>query len=273
MTLFEVYHQTLASHEVDDFSLREWLRFIHHYSSMNDLVLHWHEPFEKNHLFEEGLQRLKTGYPVAYLTKETTFLGQSFYVDERVLIPRPETEELVMLTLRLMKTHHITPESFIDLGTGSGVLALMMKHYFPDAFVVGVDQSVAALEVARLNASKKKLDVIWIHSDWFQKIPPSMAFNVVLANPPYIGQQETIDSSVWSFEPHSALIASPPTKHYESILVQCLAYLRRPSLIVFEIAPELENSLRDILHRMSLTIYGFEKDLNQKIRMLWILVK
>jgi release factor glutamine methyltransferase len=273
MTIFQAYQTTLNLGEVNDFSIREWLRFMHGFDSMSELVLRWQEPLNDQHRFEQGIARLKTGYPVAYLIQQTTFMGRTFFVDERVLIPRPETEELIGLTLRLMKEHAIAPTSLIDLGTGSGVIALTMKHFFPSALVMGVDQSLAALDVAKINTKLMNTDVTWIQSDWFKSIPSSVKVDVVLSNPPYIGDQMTIEPSVWQFEPQEALIAIPPTRHYETIIQQSQNHMNRPGLLVFEMAPELQPSLIDILKALSIAKYGFEKDVNQKIRMLWILVK
>jgi release factor glutamine methyltransferase len=273
MTIFQAYQTTLNLGEVDDFSIREWLRFMHGYASMTELVLKWQEPLKDHNRFEQGIARLKTGYPIAYLIQHTMFMGRTFFVDDRVLIPRPETEELIALTLRLMKEYAVAPTSFVDLGTGSGAIALTMKQFFPSAYVMGVDQSLAALEVAKMNGKLLNTDVTWIQSDWFKSIPTSTKVDVVLSNPPYIGDQTTIDNSVWQFEPQEALIAIPPTRHYETIIQQSQNHMNRPGLLVFEMAPELQPSLMDILKALSITKYGFEKDVNQKIRMLWILVK
>jgi release factor glutamine methyltransferase len=274
MTIAEAYQHAFNLGKVDDFSIREWLRYLHGLSSMSELVMHFDKPLKDHDRFLQGLLQLEKGMPVAYLIQETSFMGMNLYVDPRVLIPRPETEELIALTVKLMKQWNIAPTAFLDLGTGSGAIALACKKFFPDAFVMGIDLSEQALNVAKKNAERLKLDVIWKQSDWFSKIERSFRFPVILGNPPYIDAQATIDPSVWQYEPHEALIASPPTKHYQTMIVEGLSYLIRPGLMVFEIAPDLQPALTDFVQAISeIHQFGFEKDVNLKTRMLWILVK
>jgi len=148
---------------------------------------------------------LKTHKPVQYVLGEAWFLGMPFYVNESVLIPRPETEELVMLAVENLRTN----VSIIDIGTGSGCIPISLAKRMQDAAITSVDISVAAIEVAERNATKhhaqiqfKQLDFL-NEGNWSQ-LP---VFNAIVSNPPYIpeGEKEKIDRNVTLWEPDIAL--------------------------------------------------------------------
>jgi release factor glutamine methyltransferase len=148
------------------------------------------------------------GHPLQYLEGTAAFGPIELMVDERVLIPRPETEQLWELAIRLVKG----PAIVVDLGTGSGALALALAHAFPAARVIGVDLSSSALDVARFNGEHLGLDVEWRHGDLWAALDPGLAGTVdlVVSNPPYIaeGDWESLPPDVRQ-EPRGALIAGP----------------------------------------------------------------
>lgn len=149
-----------------------------------------------------------SGRPLQYLEGTAAFGPLELVVDERVLIPRPETEQLWELAVRLVRT----PGVVVDLGTGSGALALALAHAFPSARVFGVDLSSSALDVARLNGERLGLDVEWRHGDLWAALDPDLAGTVdlVVSNPPYIaqGEWELLPADVRQ-EPRAALVAGP----------------------------------------------------------------
>lgn len=157
-------------------------------------------PVEKLAELQKGLIRLQDGVPVAYLTHEKEFYGLNFYVDERVLVPRPETEQLVELVLKYAK------ESVLELGTGSGAIAISVKKTRPDLKVTAGDISDLALEVANKNCVQLGVDVDLIESDLLAKIPDEK-FDILVANLPYIGldTHNLIADNVDRHEPHLAL--------------------------------------------------------------------
>lgn len=143
--------------------------------------------------------------PLQYIIGETEFCGLKLDVDRRALIPRPETELLVELVVGSCAT---PPSRILDLGTGSGAIALALAKAFPSAAVTAVDVSLEALELARSNAAKTGSGgrVEFHHSDWFSAVPPQR-FDLIVANPPYLSATETAETApeVRGFEPASAL--------------------------------------------------------------------
>lgn len=157
-------------------------------------------PVEKLAELQKGWIRLQDGLPVAYLTHEKEFYGLSFYVDERVLVPRPETEQLVDLVLKYAKG------AVLELGTGSGAIAISVKKGRPELEVTATDISDAALEVANKNCVQLGADVELIQSDLLEKVTEG-TFDVLVANLPYIGKVEhaSLAENVEKHEPHVAL--------------------------------------------------------------------
>lgn len=127
-------------------------------------------------------QRRQRGEPIAYLTGEREFYGLSLKVSPAVLIPRPETELLVELAIQ-----YLPPAGrLLDMGTGSGAIAIAVAHARPDVKVTALDVSAAALEIAQFNAEHHQLNVSFLCSDWFAALNPSDRYDVIVSNPPYI---------------------------------------------------------------------------------------
>jgi len=148
--------------------------------------------------------------PLQYITGEASFGDLTLKVDKRVLIPRPETEQLVELVREQRAT---TPASVLDLGTGSGAIALALAKAWPETAVTAVDRSREALELARENATVAGLDrrVNFLESDWFAALPAGARYDVIVANPPYLSEEEMAETQpeVREHEPKGALSAGP----------------------------------------------------------------
>jgi release factor glutamine methyltransferase len=153
--------------------------------------------------FEEWARRRREGEPVAYLVGHREFYGLDLAVNPAVLIPRPETELLVEWALER------APASVLDLGTGSGAIALAIRSGLPKARVVAVDASAAALVVARRNAVRLGLDVDWRHGRWFEPARGER-FDLVVSNPPYVAEGDRhLGEGDVRYEPRSALVSGP----------------------------------------------------------------
>ncbi len=144
--------------------------------------------------------RRLAGEPVAYLLGHKEFFGLQLQVDARVLVPRPDTETLVEWALELLPAHGCA----VDLGTGSGAIALALAQRRPDAAITAVDRSVDALEVARCNAERLGLPVRWLPGDWLQGVVER--FDLIVSNPPYIAPGDPHLAAL-AHEPLSALVA------------------------------------------------------------------
>jgi len=151
--------------------------------------------------FRDFVQRREKGEPVAYILGHKEFYGLDLIVNPAVLIPRPETELLVDLALQRAFS------SVVDLGTGSGAIALAIKHQRPKARVVAVEASAAALTVARRNASRLNLDIEFRHGEWLNPLAGEQ-FDLIVANPPYVAEGDHHLGSL-GFEPRGALVAGP----------------------------------------------------------------
>ncbi len=149
-------------------------------------------------------ERRAQGEPIAYLVGEREFYGRRFAVSPAVLIPRPETELLVQLALHRLREQRVP--RVLDLGTGSGCLAITLALECPQATVVAVDRSADALAVASANADRLGARVQFLASDWFEAIDST--FDVVVANPPYVATNDAHLSAL-RHEPQSALVAGP----------------------------------------------------------------
>ncbi len=147
--------------------------------------------------------------PMQYIIGETDFFDLKLKVDRRALIPRPETE----LLLELVTARQITPpDTILDLGTGSGAIALALARHFPTSAVTAVDLSAEALALARENATAAGLAerVTLVRSNWFADVPPALRFDLIVANPPYLSAEETAEAApeVKAHEPAAALTAA-----------------------------------------------------------------
>lgn len=151
--------------------------------------------------FEKSIERRKIGEPVAYIVGHKEFYGLDLAVNPAVLIPRPETELLVDLALKK------SFRSAVDLGTGSGAVALALKKHCPNARVVGVEASAAALVVAQRNAARLALQVDFRHGRWFEPLAGER-FDLVVGNPPYVAEGDPHLPDL-RFEPLSALVSGP----------------------------------------------------------------
>ena len=156
--------------------------------------------------FEALIKQRLQGIPIAYLTGTREFWSRDFTVTPDVLIPRPDTELLIELSLDIIPKNQAV--NLIDLGTGSGIIAVTLAAERPNAQVIAVDASLAALAVARLNARQHQLtNIEFYQSDWFANVP-KLLFDLVISNPPYIDfDDEHLQQGDVRFEPKTALIA------------------------------------------------------------------
>jgi release factor glutamine methyltransferase len=189
--------------------------------------------------FVEGMvERRRGGEPLQYVLGLWSFRRLELVVDRRVLIPRPETEMVVEVALEELRA------LAVDLGTGSGAIAISLALEMPRARVWGTDRSEDALAVARANLSGMGTSVATrvrlSAGDWFSALPPNLRgeFDVIVANPPYVGADEVLPAEVADWEPAGALVAGPTgLEAVADILAGAPAWLRRPGAVVVEIAP------------------------------------
>ncbi len=158
----------------------------------------------KDQNLDEAIKRLENGEPVQYIVGDVDFYGNIIKVNKNVLIPRPETEELVEKTYNLIKDLFPNKEiNILDIGTGSGCIPISLKKLIPESIVTACDISEKALEVAKDNAKSNNTEITFINSDIFSNIKDK--FDCIISNPPYIRYDEEIMDIVKNNEPHEAL--------------------------------------------------------------------
>ncbi len=219
---------------------------------------------------KENIDRLNNGEPVQYIVGNVSFYGNIIDVDKRVLIPRFETEELVENTVKYIKKYNY--KSIVDIGTGSGCIAITLKKFFPEILVDAVDISKDALEVAKKNADKNNVNINFYEGNLLE--PLSKKYDVIISNPPYIAYDEEIMDIVKNNEPHIALYASNNgLYYYEEILKNVYKYINNNGLIAFEIGYNQGEEIKKLASKY-LNKYDFEikKDMTGKDRMVFIRV-
>ncbi len=182
--------------------------------------------------------------PLQYLTGSQEFMGLEFEVNPHVLIPRQDTEVLVEAVLERLEAGM----QVLDLCTGSGCIAVSLKHYRPDCCVTASDVSEQALETAKENGKKNQADITWIHSDLFEKIQGS--FDVIVSNPPYIPTAviETLMPEVREHEPMSALDGAEDGLYfYRKITEESVGYLKDGGFLCYEIGHDQGDSVSAIM--------------------------
>jgi release factor glutamine methyltransferase len=212
------------------------------------------EPSEQARVaFRELVRRRAEHTPVAYLVGRREFYSLSFRVTPDVLIPRPETELLVVQLLDLIKEHPSEgPLEIADVGTGSGVLAVCAVKHAPACRVTAIDLSPAALEVARLNARDLGAaeSIEFLHSDLFDAVPAERRFDFILSNPPYVKESEleNLAPDVRDHEPRMALAAGEHgVSVIERLIPQSADRLHPGGRLLMEISPMIEERVHDLL--------------------------
>lgn len=239
-----------------------------------ELLNHLEEvvPEEKVELLKKEIKALEKNIPLQYVLGHINFYGNDFYIDERVLIPRFETEELVENTIKYINKYFPEPVDIIDLGTGSGVIGLTLEKKVSTKSVDLIDISKEALEVTHINCEKLSSKANIIESDMFSSVEKK--YDVIISNPPYIKTEEEIESIVKENEPHIALYAGPNGLDcYQKILENIKDHMKERCLIAFEIGYTQKEDLKQLISKyLPTSKVEVKKDLSGKDRMIFITV-
>ena len=239
-----------------------------------NLISHFDEELKDEKTLDEYVLRISKGEPLQYVVGEAYFVNSNYYVSPDVLIPRQETEELAVATLKMIvKMFGKEPEiKIVDIGTGSGILGIYLKEYFKKSHVICTDISEKALQIAKKNAVAHNVEIDFRLGDMIEPIKEETKIDVIISNPPYIGDKSSVDPQTLEYEPHLALFASPKTKYYEQIMSLIDSFvLNDKFLIAFEIGEDMKDDLTHIIEEKYKGImYKFEKDIYGKDRYLYI---
>ncbi|MBQ6881841.1 MAG: peptide chain release factor N(5)-glutamine methyltransferase [Alistipes sp.] len=220
---------------------------------------------------ESLCRELRAARPMQYLLGETEFYGRLFRVDERVLIPRPETEELVDWIVRDERQ----TTRLLDVGTGSGAIAVSLALELPQAGVTAIDLSADALTLAAENAARLGASVRFVETDALQGLAQRFAaetFDLIVSNPPYVpdSDRETMHRNVLDYEPHIALFVpdQDPLRFYRAIAQAAQQLLKPGGKLYFEIYHKAADSLEQLLCALGYEEVTVRRDLFDKPRML-----
>lgn len=197
--------------------------------------------------YQDIIKKVKNGKPIQYALNNVCFYGYDYYVDEKVLIPRFETEELVFHSINYMRKFFANP-NVLDLCAGSGCIGLTLKKELPNISMSLSDISQEALDVLKINKDRLLVDCKIILSDLFENIYDK--FDVIISNPPYIAYTDEVDEIVLKNEPHLALFAeNSGLKIYERILKDCEKYLNKKYMIAFEIGKNQKDAVINLVNK------------------------
>ncbi len=275
-----IFHKELddvyPTEEVD--SLFYWL--VEHYLGVERFILAVQPGLviskeDEGHFFK-ALARLKLQQPIQYITGETTFLGLTIKVSKKVLIPRPETEELTRWVLS-DATERSNPSGgrplrILDIGTGSGCIAIALAKNLPEAAVYGLEVSTEALEVARENARLNHVQISWVQEDILNLERLQPRFDIIVSNPPYVRDSERsgIRDNVKGFEPAQALFVSndDPLRFYRHIAGLACHNLTSGGLLYFEINQYLGREMAKLLDDLKFLQIELRNDMFGNERMM-----
>lgn len=199
-------------------------------------------------LIERIMKRILSGEPIQYVLGDVRFYGMDFKVNRNVLIPRPETEELVDM---IVKENGRSDLRVLDIGTGSGAIAIALSRNLRFPRVTAIDISAEALEVAGENARRLHADIFLREKDIFTYMPPEDSYDIIVSNPPYIPEEEKsgMERNVLDYEPALALFVpdSEPLLYYSRISEVAIRALTPGGLLYLEINPRFAEALRDML--------------------------
>jgi release factor glutamine methyltransferase len=219
-------------------------------------------------VLESAIQRLKAQEPVQYILGKTTFYGRLFSVNPAVLIPRPETEELVEW---IVSEHRLPGLRVLDIGTGSGCIAVSLAAALPAAEVFALDVSAEALSVARQNGQANGVTIHWIQADILSDVSwPHPPLDIVVSNPPYVtnAEQSFMRRNVLDFEPHRALFVpdDDPLVFYRRIIEFCSQQLKPGGYCYFEVNEQFAGQVEAVFREYAFTRTAIKTDIFGKER-------
>lgn len=220
---------------------------------------------QQANVFFQLIEQRRQGQPIAYLTGEREFWGLNLNVTPATLIPRADTETLVEAALYTLQ--NTTSPKVLDLGTGSGAIALAIKSERPDAQVYAVDRSDAALSVAKQNAQKHHLDITFLTGSWFEPIQ-DLQFDLILSNPPYIEQNDQhLTQGDLRFEPTSALVAGADgLDDLRLIINQACYYLNQQAWLMVEHGYNQADAVAELFEHAGYQAIELKRDLSGQAR-------
>lgn len=272
----QAYHKYLNEENINDYILRVLIMDVQGMTGdMSEFFLR-DEELKNEELIHNYIERVIKGEPYQYVINKAKFLDNTFYVDQNVLIPRLETEELIINLIKNVKNKYGDRKiNICDIGTGSGCIAISLKRALENAEVFASDISINALNVAKKNADNLGAKVNFLAGNMLDPIIESnIKFDVLVSNPPYIQNKNEVDKSVLDYEPHLALFAEKGIDYYEIILKDVARIMNSNSLIAFEFNYDQKDKIEELIKKyIKDAEYSFYRDFDNKWRYVIISIK
>ena len=260
--------------EISDNEIFLLIEKVNNYQNYTNLVLNFDKNLANINYFNELKERLFNGEPIQYILNLAPFVDLDIYVDNRVLIPRVETEELVTKTRYFIEKLELEHKVIGDMCTGSGCIALFMKNSFKDSSVFASDISKDALEVANKNAKDLELDIIFLKGDKTKPfVNQNIKFDIFISNPPYVQNKNDIEEKVKKNEPMNAIYSEDGVAFYRDVFQNYKKFMNNKFMMAFEINYDQEHQLTELVEEYfpGDKKYMFLKDIYGLTRFLFIL--
>ena len=225
---------------------------------------------------EEYMQQISVDEkPLAYILGWVPFLDLKIFVTPPTLIPRPETEHWVDELINSIKKSGAQNLTILDLGTGSGCIALSLAQAFPQSKVYALDIALSAIALAQKNAIENDItNITFLQSDLFNNLPQNLQFDLIVSNPPYINPTAQLDASVLNWEDHGALFANDEGMHIiNQIACQAKSYLKKNDELDYQLVIEIDacqgNIVKNVVKNYEFTTIEIHKDQFDRDRTTW----
>lgn len=272
MTCKEIWQKSKNDYQLNDDTIKYMFKY---YLKLDENAINDDISIsdKKTNSYLKKAKALEKGMPIQYVVGNVDFYGHNFNVKPGVLIPRPETEQLVYYTLKYINQYFKDRPSVIDVGTGSGAIGLSLKKEIPNLKVTMTDISPSALRISRNNAKWLGEDVMIYKSDMLEKvIEKKEKYDVLISNPPYLTEDEEIMDIVKNNEPSIALYGGEKgLKYYEILLSSAKLIIKERALIAFEIGANQASDIIELANNhFNGSPYEIRKDLAGRDRMFFL---
>ena len=237
--------------KISDSEIYQILIFANEFESYTDLVLNFDKEINNYSFFVDKFNRITIGEPIQYVLNIAPFLDFDFYVDNRVLIPRPETEGLVLLAKSIIQENKIRHRFIADCCTGSGCIAIYMKAYFEESKVYATDIHNRCLDVAKINATKFNANIHFLKGDKSRPLTElDEPLDILISNPPYAPDDSKIEEKVKKYEPIDAITTDGGVTFYEDFFKNHSKFMNDDKfMMAFEIGYDQQQQLTFLIKK------------------------
>lgn len=259
---------------ISDNEIYQVLEYVNNYQNYTEIVLNFDKICENCKVFDNLLDELISGKPIQYLLNQAQFLNFNLYVNKNVLIPRPETEGLVIKAIEYIEKLNLNHDRIVDICTGSGAIAIALKDKYINSEVYATDLHQECIDVASKNANTFGKQIHFLVGNKLEPLKErNLKFDILISNPPYVENIDDIEEKVKSYEPFDAVYSKDGTAFYEAFFKEANSVMNSDFFMAFEINYDQEEKLTKLIKKYfnENIRYKFEKDIYNLNRYLFIL--